>query len=125
MLRSRGASQHAESAEAHVPYKDVWPAPVVEVHKAPSHVETYKVVDAYEAEHYIGPLVDVWPAFGGMQGVVHELDTHQAQQECDDVEVDVHEHKALNDVHPTDAKEYLGHRLSLLVCYLTPHVVVV
>ena len=36
---------------------------VVEVHKAPSHIETYKVVDAYETEHYIGPLVDVWPAF--------------------------------------------------------------
>ena len=125
MLGSRGASQHAESAEAHVPYKDVWPAPVVEVHEAPSHVETYKVVDAYEAEHYIGPLVDVWPAFGGVQGVVHELDAHQAQQECDDVEVDVHEDKALNDVHSADAKEYFGHRLSFLVCCLTPHVVVV
>ena len=76
MLRRRGAGQHTEATETHMPYKDVWSSSVVKVHEAPCHVETYQVVDANESQHNVGPLMDVGPTLGGMEGVIHELDAH-------------------------------------------------
>ena len=125
MLRRRGAGQHTEATETHMPYKDVWSSSVVKVHEAPCHVETNQVVDADESQHNVGPLMDVGPTFGGMEGVIHELYAHQAQEESDDVEVDVHEHKALYDVHSADPEKHLRKSLSFLICCLPPNVVVV